>query len=128
MTTKTTLPPGVIDVTDLSESMKDAWATWAREFILSGIATVPGLFFLRWPVIAQLFDFFLVRLLDYLAGGAVMQAFFLNTALRKSSQAQDFIRAVHSKKALPPSATDEEYKNAEKNEMEAFRNFVRVTQ
>lgn len=64
---------------------------------------------------------------ETISASAMMQGFFINTAIRKSSQASDYVLAVHARVNLPPTATDAEYERAERAEILAFNNFVRVT-
>lgn len=116
-----------IDITDTVESMRQTWVTWAVAFIFAEEAAIPGMEWVALPVISTIDKEILKIILDALSKSAVMLAFFTNTAIRKASQAADYVAALDAKKALPPTATDEEYKNAEKKELVAFRNFVAVS-
>jgi hypothetical protein len=120
-------PPGsgTIDITNLVETVKTTFINWASKLI---VTTASGYFPpLAWPVISTLFNYFVTKIVTVIANAAEMQAFFMNTAIRKASQAQDYINAVNAKASLPPTASDEEYEKAEQAEMAAFRNFVMVT-
>lgn len=119
---------GTIDITELVEQMRQAFVTWSVRLIISTVASVPWLSWLALPVIKPLFEFLLTNIFEVLSKAAEMQAFFLSTAMRKAAQAKDFVEAVNAKNSLPPSASFEEYENAEKKQMAAFRNFVMVTQ
>lgn len=117
-----TPPTGTIDITNLVGAVKDTWVRWATN--LATTAARNAMPFLAWPVFSQLLDYIVGKIVETIADGIEMQGFFLNTALRKASQARDYVDANTALKALPSTATDEEYENAEKAEMLAFRNFV----
>lgn len=124
----TTLSPdGTIDVTNLVETMKETWIITSRELIMTSILAIPGLgIFLTWCVRAfgaQVIEWILRALAD----SALMLAFFGNTALRKASQAGDYVATVNHKNSLPETATDAEYEAAERMEIDAFNRFVAVT-
>lgn len=116
--------PEVIDITNLVGSMKKTWIRWATDLVVEAASSVPVLAWLKLPVLKQLFAFMVEKIVTLIADGLEMQAFFLNTAFRKASQAKDYVDAVSALAALPNTASNEEYENAEKKEMQAFRNFV----
>lgn len=116
-----------IDITDLVEKARSTFVIAAKEFIMAQALAIPGLgAFVYW-----LIRNFLGPILDWaltsLSNWDVMQAFFMNTALRKASEAGDYVKTVNLKDSLPDTATDEEYERAEQNEISAFNAFVRVT-
>lgn len=118
-------PTGTIDITNLVATVQSTFINWATKLV---VATATGYFPpLGWPVISSLFNFLVNKVVTVIANAVEMQAFFLNTAIRKASQAQDYINAVDAKASLPPTASDADYEKAEQNEMAAFRNFVMVT-
>lgn len=79
------------------------------------------------PILADV-DKEIIRLvLDSISKSEVMQAFFLNTALRKAAQAQDFIDSVNAKNNLPQNASDDDYEKAERAQMAAFVGFASIT-
>ena len=82
---------------------------------------------LGWPILGPLFSFIVKEILTAVGNAAEMEAFFLNTAVRKASQAQDYVDAVNTKNGLPSTASDADYEAAEQAEMAAFRNFVMVS-
>lgn len=127
MTIHEDLPFGTIDITDLVEKMRSTFVMWASAYLFGLIILVPGLGWIAFPVISSLVKAAVNWGVTALSKAAVLEAFFLNTSIRKASQAQDYIEALSEKNALPPTASDKEYEDAEKKEMEAFRNFVRVT-
>ncbi len=120
-------PPGTVDITNLVEQLRTSFVSWGTKFIITTAGVVPWLSWLNLPVIKEMFEFLLTKILDALSKGLEMQGFFLNTAIRKAGQAKDFVDAVNAKTALPTSATKEEYENAEKLQMAAFGNLVRIT-
>lgn len=120
-------PTGTIDITNLVGSLQDSFIKWATDFVYVEMLTVPALSWLGWSVIGIFSKFIIELVIRVLAGALVMRGFFLNTAIRKASQAQDYVDAVKLINGLPPTATDKEYENAEKAEMAAFRNFVLIS-
>jgi hypothetical protein len=122
-----TPPTGTIDITNLVVTLRNTWIRWATKLVISAASSTIYTAWLKWPVVGTLFEMLVKMGVTAIANGLEMQGFFLNTAIRKASQAEDFIAANDALNALPPTVTDEEYENAEKREMAAFRNFVRVT-
>lgn len=118
---------GTIDITNIVSAMKDTFVLSGKDYILALALAVPGI----GPVAAWFIKVFLGPFISWalrkLSDWAVMQAFFMNTAIRKASQAIDYETAVNAKNNLPPTATDAEYERAERAEILAFNNFVRVT-
>lgn len=118
---------GTIDITNVVQQMKEVWVRATTEAIIKAVAAIPALSWLALPVISPIFEIIVHKILTIAADTTYMLAFFTNTAIRKGAQAVDFIAAVDFKNALPTTATDEEYENAERAEIVAFANFVRVT-
>lgn len=118
---------GTIDLTNLVDKMKATFVLAGREYLIAQALSIPGLGpFAAWVIkniLSAVVDWGLTKLTDW----PYMQAFFWNTALRKGAQAQDYVDAVNAKESLPPTATDEEFENAERLELELFDRFVRVT-
>jgi hypothetical protein len=119
--------PGTIDITALVDKMKRSWVAWALALVSAQVAAIPGI----GPVMLGIYNYVGKRFVEWaltkIADSGEMLAFFTNTAIRKASQAKDYTDAVHFKESLPESATKEQFANAEKNEIIAFRNFVVVT-
>lgn len=118
---------GTVDITDLVENMRSVFVQWASTYLWGLLIAVPGLGWIAAPILKVLFGAALKWLLTKLSQSAVMLAFFLNTAIRKASQASDFADAVKHRKSLPTNASEEEYEKAERAQMLAFNRFVRVT-
>ena len=119
-------PNGTVDITNVVTTMQSTFVTLATTFLTTAIlATGPGAAI--WPFVSWFAKPLMKWVLNTLAGWAVLQAFFMNTAIRKNAQALDYVNAVAAKGNLPPTATDAEYKAAEVAEMQAFTNFVMVT-
>lgn len=120
-------PTGTIDITDLVEKIRQSWVTWGVAEVSAAVLGIPGIggfliFIFNWfgkPLVELVFNFISKR--------GVMLAFFLNTAVRKASQAKDFTDAVHAKNSLPDSATKEEFANAENHEIIQFINFALIS-
>lgn len=115
---------GVIDITNIAESLRTSFVSWASAYLFAQILTIPGLSWLRLPLVSTFFKFILNGVLNILTKSAVMEAFFLNTSVRKASQATDYVNAVTLKNNLPQNVSDEDYEKAEQNEMAAFNSFV----
>lgn len=120
-------PTGTIDITNVVESVASSFETYADNFLFGLIIAQPGMAWLGLPIISSIAKFIIGKVVSALVGDALMQAFFLNTAIRKASQADDYLAAMDAKNALPTTATDKEYYDAESKEMAAFRNFVIIT-
>jgi hypothetical protein len=125
--TNETPDSGTIDLTETVKLMKETFVKTSVDFIFQAASSTAYTFWLKWPVISTIFKTIVELVVSTLANMLEMEAFFINTAIRKASQAADYVNAVSELKALPETATFEEYENAEKKEMAAFRNFVRVT-
>lgn len=99
----------------------------AKNYLIGLALAIPGL----GPFVYWLIKTFAGTVLDWILNALtkweVMQAFFLNTAIRKASQAQDYVDMVNKKNSLPENATDAEYEKAEAAEIAAFTAFVSVT-
>lgn len=123
------LPTGTVDITDLVAKMKSTWISWATKTICTASKALPGGWgvFFSFPLVARLTDFVVGKAVTVLANAMEMGGFFMNTAIRKASQAKDFVEAVDAKDALPTTASEDEYEAAEKRQMLAFRNFVMVS-
>lgn len=119
--------PGTIDITNVISSLKSSFLTWATGYVLAQELMIPGLQWLGLPIISYLNRALTKSVLNLLVNSTIMEAFFLNTAIKKASQAQDYIDTLNIKNNLPPTASNEEFENAEKREMAAFRNLVLLT-
>lgn len=118
---------GTIDITDAVEKMRSTFVIAASDFLFAWIAAAPGFGWVLYPILKPLTEIVLKKILETLSTWIVMQAFFFNTAMRKSSQAADFVRAVVAKENLPEDVSDEEFEKAQLNEIEAFNRLVRLT-
>lgn len=127
--TQIATPPdsGTIDITNVVEKLRSSWVSYMVLFIYGQEIAIPGMEWVALPVISDIDKEVLKIILDIVSKEAVMMGFFVNTAIRKASQAEDFVAAVNAKDALPDSASPEDFSTAEKNQMVAFRNFVMVT-
>lgn len=113
-----------IDITNLVENLRSSFVTWATAYIYGLEITVPGLEWVALPGLNIIDKAIITAILNLLTKSAVMEAFFLNTAVKKASQAEDYISAVVAKESLPLDASMEDYANAEAREISAFRTFV----
>lgn len=115
---------GVIDVTNLAESLRSSFVSWASAYIFAQAIATPGLSWLALPIVNTIVKATIDSVLNILTRSAVMEAFFLNTSIRKASQAQDYVDAVTLKNNLPPNVSDADYEKAEQDEISAFNSFV----
>lgn len=126
-TTQTTQPTGTIDITATVSNLQDSFITWGVAYVFGLEIAIPGMQWVADPIISTLDKAAVKAILTFISKSVIMEGFFINTAIRKASQAEDYISAINVKKSLPTTATDQEYANAESKEMLAFRNFVMVT-
>src|SRR5882672_10033689 len=112
---------GSVDITDLVDKTKSTFIDWAVLYIYGEELTIPGLGeFVALPIIKDIDQQIVRTIVTILADAVEMQGFFLNTAIRKATQASEFVAAVNLKNALPEDVSDEEYKKAEQNQMALF--------
>lgn len=121
------MPSNVIDITDLVEKTRSTFVDWAVLYIFGLEVAVPGLEWVSLPVIKEVDQEIIKLILDALTKSAVMGAFFLNTAIRKASQAQDFVDAVNAIEKLPKDVSQDDFEKARRRQMSAFANFVVLT-
>lgn len=120
-------PSDTVDVTNLVEKMRESFVTWAVDYAFIMETATPGLSWVSAPIISTLNKALLRYFMNMLTKTTVMSAFFLNTAITKSVQSKDYLAAIQTRMDLPSTCTDEEYANAERNEIEAFRHLVLLT-
>lgn len=116
-----------IDITDLVEKTRSTFVDWAVLYVYGLEIAIPGMEWVALPILREIDQAIIRAVIDALSKSVVMMSFFMNTAIRKASQAKDYVDAVNAKNNLPPTASAEEYKKAEQNEIVLFRNFVMVT-
>jgi hypothetical protein len=115
-----------IDITDVVEKSRQAFVDWGVDYIFGLGMAVPALRWLTLPVIRVVTRAIVKIILDEISQSVIMGAFFFNTAIRKASEAGDFVDAVNAKNALPEDVSDEEYKKFERAQMDAFITFASV--
>lgn len=118
---------GTIDITDLVEAMRATFVDWADTYLWGLIVALPGVGWVAAPICKAVFGYILKWILTKLSKSAVMLAMFMNTAMRKASQAHTFAQAVDFLNNLPTTASDEDYEKAEQNKIAAFERFVPVS-
>lgn len=116
-----------IDITNLVSSIQSTFVTIATNLVMTAVIAVPGLQWLNLPIIRSIVKASIGWIIGVLANDAMLGAFFLNTAVKSASQAQDYVNAVNAKNNLPQTANKEEYAKAEQAEISAFNSFVRLT-
>lgn len=121
------LEDGVVDITETVEELRQAWVTWSIRYINGLEAATPELMWLNGSLTNSVEEAILKVILDAISKAVEMQAFFLNTAIRKASQAKDFTKVVREIREKQENMTEEEFEKAEQRKMDAFRNFVSVT-
>lgn len=120
-------PPGSVDITELVEKIRLAWVDWGVHSAVTAATAIPGIGWFGLLLMKTIGESIVRAILDFISRKAEMLAFFVNTAIRKASQAKDFVSAVDAKYSLPKTATKEEFARAEQNQMSAFAQFVVVT-
>lgn len=128
MTTPSSAPPNEIDITNLVNFFQTSFITYAVNYVYTLATTTAGLTWLALPVISGVFKWALELILEAVANDVTMEAFFLNTAIKKASEAQDYLDAVNTKNNLPTTATEAQIAQAEQNEMVAFKSLVVLTE
>ena len=116
-----------VDVTDLVEKARSTWVTWATGYLFGLEAAIPGMEWVALPVISDIDKAILEAILDALSKSVVMEGFFINTAIRKASQAQDYLSAKNFKDSLPENVSDADFEKAERAEIDAFISFAAAT-
>lgn len=123
----TTTNDGTIDITNLVSTMQSSFVLAAEKFIMASALAVPGI----GPVAVWCLNAFgstvINWVLNKLSTWTIMEAFFVNTAVRKASQAADYQNAVNVKNNLPDTVSDADYAKAEQDEIDHFTNFVKFT-
>lgn len=117
---------GGVDITNLVELLRSSFVTWAVGFLFGATIATPGFAWLALPVISSIYSGILRWILNYLSNAAVLEAFFLNTAMTKAGQATDYVNAVQHKLGLPQDVSEVDYAKAEQAEIDAFTLFVRA--
>lgn len=115
-----------IDITDLVEKMRIMFVSLETEASFVALSSVAGLQWLQLPIISSIVKKLIEIILNGLSKRTVQQAFFLNTALRKTSQAKDFVDAVNNLEESHDES-DEIYEQLELAKIAAFNKLVRVT-
>jgi hypothetical protein len=115
-----------IDVTVIADTVKGSFILWATDFIYAELLAIPGMQWIGLPIIGAVVHAVIKKIVTILADAAILEAFFLTTALQKANQAGTYVAAVDAKNRLPPTATQQEYYAAEQAEIAAFRDFVVV--
>ncbi len=118
---------GTVDITKLVEAIRSGFVSFGTTFVFTSLCALPGMNWLAFPVVRNLAQAAIKAVINALSKATEMEIFFLNTALRKNSQAREFVEAVQFKEDLPENATKEEYEKAERAQITAFRNFVRLS-
>lgn len=127
-TTVTAPTTDTVDITDLVEKTRSAFVDWAVAYTYGLLVAMPNIGpIFAFPVISSIVKFGIKSVLDIVSKSAVMEAFFMNTILRKATQADDFVKATNALANLPDNVSDADYEAAEQAKMQAFRNFVVLT-
>lgn len=109
------------------EKARSTFVEWGVTYLFGLELSTPGLSWLALPVISNIDKEVLRLVLTKLSESVVMEAFLMNTALRKASEAKDYIDAVNLKNSLPEDISDQEYEKYEKFEMDAFVAFASIS-
>ena len=118
---------GIIDITEFAEALRSTWVMGMQKFITTLLTGIPWLGWLAAPLIDSVFGWAITWVLNKMSYSALQYSYFINTAHRKSSQADEFIEAVEEMNNLPEIATEEDYARAEQKRIDAFERFVPLT-
>lgn len=113
-----------IDITDLVSKIQDGFVLWAVDLEFTALAASPYFYWVAYPILSNITKFLLTQQYQRIASAAAMLAFFQATAIRKASQAKDYVDVVNQKFNLPPTASEAEYEKAERAQIAAFNGFV----
>jgi hypothetical protein len=116
-----------VDITSLVANMQQTFVKAAVAVAYAAIIAVPGLSWLALPILSPILKEALSFVIGLLAKDAMLEAFFMNTAIRNASNAADYVNAVNAKNNLPPTATKQEILEAEQLEISTFNSFVIIT-
>jgi hypothetical protein len=120
--------PDVVDVTDLVEKTRSSFVTWGVDFLMTAMVAVPYLGPIsKLPIISSIFKMALTFALSKMSESAVMGAFFMNTVLRKATDAGAFVQAADALANLPKDVSDADYAKAEQAQISAFNDFVTLS-
>jgi hypothetical protein len=119
--------PGTVDVTNLVATLQSTFVNWATAYVVAQTIAIPYLSWIAMPFVNYIYKSLVGWLLGILSRSTVMMAFFMNTAIKKASQAQDYLDAVNAKNSLPNTVTQAQYKQYEQNEISAFNSLVSLT-
>lgn len=114
-----------IDLTELAKFIENDAGALAGEAAYQWLASTWFGAWLRLPIISTLAKAAIAKLFEVGFKAGVMQAFFLNTAIRKAGQAKDYVTATRAMKT--PAADIEDAKKKEAFRMKAFTELVMVT-
>lgn len=119
--------PGTVDITNLVSTLQSTFVTWATAYVVAQTIAIPYMTWIALPFVNYIYKSLVGWLLGILSNSTVMMAFFMNTAIKKASQAQDYLDAVNAKNSLPNTVTQAQYKQYEQNEISAFNSLVSLT-
>lgn len=109
-----------IDITALVSMLQGSFITWAVNYVFAATVALPYLSWIALPILSSLYRSALNTIFTWVSNNAILQAFFWNTAVRKSSEADDYVAAVQAKQG----ALDADYEKAEQLEMARFNDLV----
>lgn len=118
---------GVIDITDLVNSMGVTFEKYAVDFIYLNLIGNAIFAWLAAPGLSYITKEIIKMGVKGFSKSGILIVFFENTALRKAGQAQDYVNAVKKRKFLEGVGTREEFRKAELDEITQFYSLVRVT-
>ena len=114
----------MVDVTATVQALGDSFISWGTKYILTNLISVPAFSWLGLPIIKSLAEAAIRGVLIVLVRSVVMEAFFMSTAVRTNLKTSLYLAAVNKKRALTGAASEQEYLNAERIEIDYFRELV----
>lgn len=110
---------------DYIKAIKKAFVTVGQTLAMSYItAQVPPL---GLPIIRQIVSWCIGKVLVYLTDSTELGAYFIYTDFRVNSQGNDFIAAALNNHRIQQTGSAEEKKASEKELMQKFADFARIS-
>lgn len=110
---------------EYAENVKSAFISIGTKGIYT--ALVSSMPFFKLPIIGAIAEFLIRKTVSTLVNLTEMQMFFIYIDMRTADQAKDFELAAINNRKAQESGTEEEKKIAEKNLINSFRVFAKLS-
>lgn len=110
---------------EYADNIKSAFTTIGTNGLYTLLVTaVP---FFKLPIIGTITEIIIKKIVSTLVNLTELQIFFIYIDMRTAKQAKEFESAAAINRRIQESGTAEEKKNAEATLINAFRNFVKLS-